>query len=95
MVTLATSLTKLPPDTHSASNNLTALDRGGQLVLDFSIPRPLPHWILDILPTEVGGKASLPSRIQGWKLTVICLLFILIGLRLIFGESLKERKDEN
>lgn len=94
MMALATALTKLPPDTHSVSNNLTALDRGGQLVLEFSIPRPLPSWILDILPVEIGGKGALPSKIEGWKLTVICLMFLLIGLRLIFGESLKERNDE-
>ncbi len=94
MVALATALTKLPPDTHSVSNNLTALDRGGQLVLEFSIPRPLPSWILDILPVEIGGNGALPSKIEGWKLTVICLMFLLIGLRLVFGESLKERNDE-
>ncbi|MEO5968354.1 MAG: hypothetical protein ABIQ95_00380 [Bdellovibrionia bacterium] len=90
MMTLATALTKLPPDTHSVSNNLTALDRGGQLVLDFSIPRPLPSWILDIIPVEIGGRGSLPSKIEGWKLTVICLMFMLIGLRLIFGGSFKK-----
>lgn len=94
MMTLATALTKLPPDTHSVSNNLTALDRGGQLVLDFSIPRPLPSWILDIVPVEIGGRGTLPSKIEGWKLTVICLMFILIGLRLIFGESFKKLNGE-
>ena len=94
MVALATALTKLPPDTHSVTNNLTALDRGGQLVLDFSIPRPLPSWILDIVPPEIGGRGILPSKIEGWKLLVICLMFMLIGLRLIFGESLKERNGE-
>jgi hypothetical protein len=92
-VALATALTKLPPDTHAVSNNLTTLERGGQLVLEFSIPRPLPSWILDIIPFEIGGKGTLPSTIEGWKLSVISLMFILIGLRLIFGESFKRRPD--
>jgi hypothetical protein len=89
MMTLSTLLTRLPPDTHSVSTNISVLDRGGQLVLDFSIPRPLPAWILDIIPVEIGGRGALPSKIEGWKLTVICLIFILIGLKL-----LKERNDE-
>jgi len=89
---LATALTQLPSDTHSVGNNITDLDLGGQLVLAFSITRPLPSWILDRVPREVGGRGALPTQIEGGKLSVLCVMFILIGLRLISGESLKLRR---
>jgi hypothetical protein len=94
MITLANALTRLPPDTHSVSNNLTSIERGGQLVLEFSIPRPLPAWIRELIPVEIGGKGPLPTKLLGWKIAVISLMFIIVGLRLILSLFLKEKKNE-
>jgi hypothetical protein len=90
-IALATELTQLPIGTHSAASNLNTVERGGQLLLEFSVQRPLAPWIQKLIPPHLGGVARSPLLIQSATWGAFSALLFFMGLALLFPPLFKKR----